>query len=551
MVMKKPAAAPVEEEAADIEPQTPVKARRSVGGVGTPATPGSPITPGSIKKRPASAMDKDDEEEQEEPQPQETPQEKLAREEEEMTSARRKELKTFKVDELKELALSKGLETAKKDDMLEAILESEANARKELRDRESNIRLIVVKKKEEYEALSFDGLRKVCSDLGIKGQLSKEARVAELLRLWQEDDGIDKGLAQMEYEAREAALNAMDATGLLKLCEEKGTNPYVKEVMVDRIIKKETAAGKFARQVVEDKKEAEPEKTDGSVEAVLANESLRKKRLELQRRQEEATAAKKKELRSNSVEELKRLLTERGIDPILAASANSNNSTSPGRIKKDDLVDVMYGELLKDEAIEAKKNGLRALTTNDLKALLVDKGLDAVGSKESMVQAVMAYEKQCKEDMELFDQRVAGVLAKKREELDALSNQELLDMCLEKGLKQGVAKKDRMERILVELQKSGEVEAAVAVIARKARRSELLALNKVALLKLCTKFNVDPVVKSVLVERILTKEHGGFDGSDEVEDEPEAAEESKEPEDEELDDEDQAEQPVMKKPRGR
>jgi len=235
----------------------------------------------------------------------------------------------------------------------------------------------------------------------------------------------------------------------------------------------------------------------------------------------------------------------------LAASANSSTATSPGRIKKDDLVDVLYGELLKDEASEAKKNGLWAMATDDLKALLVSKGLDAVGKKEAMVEAVMAYEKKCKEDMELFDQRVAEVLAKKRDELDALSNQELIDMCLEKGLKQGTAKRDRMERLLVELQKTDEVETAVASIARKARRVELLALDKTALLKLCTKNDVDPLVKSVLVERIMTKENGGFDGSDELADEPEVVDETKEPEDEELPKEEQAEEPVMKKPRGR
>jgi len=375
--------------------------------------------------------------------------------------------------------------------------------------------------------------------------------VSELLRLWQEDNGIDKGLAQMAYEARDAELSAMDTQGLFKLCEAKGTNPYVKEIMVDRVIKKETAAGKFARQTVEEKKDAEPDKTEDAVEAVLANEANRKKKIELQRRQEEATAAKKKELRSNSMDEIKRILTERGIDPILAASANSGTAVSPGRIKKDDFVDVLYGEVLKDEAIEAKKNGLRAMATDDLKALLVSKGLDPVGKKEAMVEAVMAYEKKCKEDMELFDQRVAEVLAKKRDELDSLSNQELVDLCLEKGFKQGTAKKDRMERLLAEVRKTGEIEAAVASIARKARRVELLALDKAALLKLCTKNGVDPLMKSVLVERIMTKENGGFDGSDELADEPEAAEESKEPEDQELPEEEQADEPVKKKPRGR
>merc|ERR1740129_2156837 len=102
----------------------------------------------------------------------------------------------------------------------------------------------------------------------------------------------------MAYEAREAELFAMDAKGLLKICEAKGTNPYVKEIMVDRVIKKETSAGKFARQTVEEKKDTEPEKTtDDAVEAVLANETNRKKKLELQRQQEEAIATKKKELR--------------------------------------------------------------------------------------------------------------------------------------------------------------------------------------------------------------------------------------------------------------
>jgi len=546
-VSKKPAAAPVEEEADEVEPQTPAKAPRSSASAAG--------TPGSVMKRPAAALDEVEEEaeaeEQEEPEPQETPEEKLAREEEEKTAARRKELKAVAAADLKEMVLSKGLEAGKKEDMLESVLKAEAKERQDARDHEANVRLIVVNKKAEIEALNFEALKKACAAAGIKGRISKEAGVSELLRLWQEDDGIDKGLAKLAYEAREAELTAMDTKGLLKLCEAKGTNPYVKEIMVDRVIKKETAAGKFAKQTLEEKKEAEPEKSADTVEAVLANETNRKRKLDEQRQKEEATAAKKKELRSNSVDKLKELLTARGIDPILAVSANTSTAVSPGRIKKDDLVDVLYGEVMKDEALEAKKNGLRAMSTDDLKALLVSKGIDPVAKKEAMVEAVMAYEKKCKEDIELFDQRVAEVLAKKREELDALGNQELLDMCVEQGLKQGTAKKDRLERLLVELQKTGEVEAAVASIARKARRVELLALDTAAVLKLCAKLGVDPVVKSVLVERIMTKENGGFDGSDEVTDEPKAAAEPEVPADEELPEEDQAEEPVMKKPRGR
>merc|ERR1719323_1907556 len=84
----------------------------------------------------------------------ENEEEALARREEETVAARKKELKAMPVGELRDLLTSKGLETGKKEDMVEALAADEAALRERERAHQASIREIVVKKKEELEALS-------------------------------------------------------------------------------------------------------------------------------------------------------------------------------------------------------------------------------------------------------------------------------------------------------------------------------------------------------------------------------------------------------------
>merc|ERR1712059_190380 len=109
------------------------------------------------------------------------------------------------------------------------------------------IRAVVVQKKQELESQSLPQLSKLRDNIGIKGLRSKEERVQRLLVHWQEQDGVDKALAQIAQDERQKELDALDNAKLQKLCTKVGVDPFVKEIMVERISKQEYATGCYAR----------------------------------------------------------------------------------------------------------------------------------------------------------------------------------------------------------------------------------------------------------------------------------------------------------------
>merc|ERR1719510_2118003 len=202
------------------------------------------------------------------------------------------------VGELRDLLTSRGLETGKKEDMVEALAAHEAALRERERAHQASIREVVVKKKEELEALPLPELRDLCTAAGTKGILTKQARVELLMKQWQEDDGVDKALEKKARDAREQQLFSMDKAALRELCAKRGVDPFVQEVIVDRIVRHEKAAGRFAKpspdgDVDEENAQATAKsgKAGDMVEALLANEANRKKERE-QKKQEEEVAAR-------------------------------------------------------------------------------------------------------------------------------------------------------------------------------------------------------------------------------------------------------------------
>jgi hypothetical protein len=420
---------------------------------------------------------------------------RIAKEEEETTAARKKELKGIYIDELKQLATSKGLEACKKEDMIEAVLALEAKERADARAKKAKMRAAVVSKKDELEALPLPELRDVCNDYGIKGQLTKQARIEQILKLWQAANGVDKALAKMARDEREQELVAMDKASLRRLCETAGVDPLVKQIMVERLVRVEGAAGKFARPspapepVAEEEKPKKAKKVD-MVDALLEEEAQRKRDLELKRQQEEAAAAKLKDLKAMSVEDLKKALTKKGADAIG---------------KKDDMVEALYQLNEREEAASARKKKLSALPLDDLKKLMTSQGLPA-GKKDDMISEWFAHEARLLEAVKVYEARVGEVLAKRKEELEAKTANELKDMCAEKSLKLGAGKEGRIETLLEDIKASGELEKAVAAVVRQARTDELMATAQAEVLKLCETAEVDPLVKEILIERLLAHE---------------------------------------------
>jgi len=436
-------------------------------------------------------------EQEEQPEEQENEEEAFARKEAETTAARKKELKAMAVGDLKELVTGKGLETGKKEDMIAAVAKLEAKEREQVRANQAKIRGVMTKKLEELEALSVPELRDLCIAAGAKGVLTKQARVELLMKQWQEDDGVNNALKTVARDAREANLVAMDKAALKKLTAKTGVDALVKETMVDRLIRHEVLAGSFAKPVVVEEKEEEttqavskPTTPKDMVAALLAEEENRKKEKEQKKQEEEAAAGKMKELWGKSMDELKKQLAKKGAE-------------ATG--KKEELVQTLYTIKEQEDKAEARKAKLKALNPEDLKARLTSKGLE-VGKKDAMVDTLLKHEARLRDEAAAWEAKTGVVLEKKKVQLDEKKNGDLKDLCASKGLKTSGGKPELVEYLLEGIRASGEADKLVEALKRDTRREELMAMEKVAVLKLCEAINVDPLVKEVMVERILTHE---------------------------------------------
>lgn len=124
----------------------------------------------------------------------------------------------------------------------------------------------------------------------------------------------------------------------------------------------------------------------------------------------------------------------------------------------------------------------------------------------ALIDAVLAHEAKCREEQRAFETKVGEVLAKKKGELATRSVGDLKDMCASKGLAVGGGKEEKIERLLEEAQADGEVDATISKMLRSARKDELMAMDKLDVLAVCEKMEVDPLVKDIMVERILAYE---------------------------------------------
>jgi len=321
-----------------------------------------------------------------------------------------------------------------------------------------------------------------------------------IIKQWQEDDGVDKALAQKDQEKRVSELTAMDKPTLSDLCEAAGINPFVKELVVERVVRVEQKAGHFARPSCEMKKLPEEDapktakKTD-MVDALLALEENRKKERELRRQEEEKAENTKRELRALTNDELKKQLNKHKLD----ASG-----------KKEELVEALFLVKAQEDAVAARKTDLKSMGIDKLKALLELNEIDlGKGTKaDSMVELFLAKEQTIKEIARAYEVKVDTAFIKKKEDLETKSVAELKDMCTIRNVKSGVGKEAHVERLVEHLKENGlpETEKLIAEQARNARYAELMAMDTSALLKLAEDKEIDTLVKEVMVERIMAYE---------------------------------------------
>jgi len=435
------------------------------------------------------------EEEDEEEENDETEEQKVAREEKGWAASRLKEVKTMYMDGLKKLAEAKGVSAGKKDDMVKHIMKAETKERADKRAHEAKIREIVQKKSDEFEALPIADLK---ARANLKGRVSKTDCIQQLLKSWQDDDGVDKALAEEATNERRSELLSKDNIWLLKHCDKHNVDPYVLEVMVDRILEHETRHDKYAPPLQNNAAPVETVKKGGDlVEALLASEAGRKRDLELQKAKEAADMAKVKELNALGVDALKKLLAAKGIEV-------------DG--KKEDLVKAAFKLAKDEEAVETRKSELKAMGVKELKQLMAKHGLEASAKVPDMVSAMLKYEQRVQEEIRAYEGKVRDLTEHKKGEFDSMSLNELKSLLVAKGLKAGVGKADRVERLAEEAQKDGSIAKKVSQMTRVERKQSLLAMDKAAVLDLCHELEIDPLMKDVMVQRIMSYENDIADG---------------------------------------
>merc|ERR1719316_675838 len=273
-----------------------------------------------------------------------------------------------------------------------------------------------------------------------------------------------------------------------------GVDPFVKEVMVERISKREHDTGCYSRPKLGHEEEAPKAEQKGDmIDALLVNEAQRKKERELKDQQEEELAQKRKEFKSMSIDDLKKRLAKKKIE----ASG-----------KKEDMVEALFIAAVQEDKANARKTELKSKSQQELKELLSRQGLET-GSKDQMINTLLNHETKCREDLKAFEAKVEEVASKKEEELDKKTNAALKEMCASKGLPVGGDKEERIERLVEEQKKDGEFDKVVSRELRNKRKEEIMAMDKKAVVQLCNKAEVDPLVKDIMVERIMMQESEG------------------------------------------
>merc|ERR1711933_106271 len=187
----------------------------------------------------------------------------------------------------------------------------------------------------------------------------------------------------------------------------------------------------------------------------------------------------------------KKLLTKRNLD---AAG------------KKDDMVKALIDADMQDAATVARKKELMAMSSEVMSKLLANRGLPTSKSKNVAVESLLTHEAEIQKNLKAYEAKMVSLVAKKRDELQKKTAGELKELCVGRGLAAGVAKEDRVNRLVEAIEKDGELDGVVSKVLRDERKQSLETMDKAALILLCENLEIDPLVKEVMIERLLSFE---------------------------------------------
>merc|ERR1712232_114060 len=104
------------------------------------------------------------------------------------------------------------------------------------------------------------------------------------------------------------------------------------------------------------------------------------------------------------------------------------------------------------------------------------------------------------EEIRAYEAKVRDLTEQTKDEFERMSLNDLKQLLVAKGLKAGVGKADRAQRLAEEAQKDGSIGKKVAQMTRVERKQEL------------HKMDIDPLMKDVMVQRIMSYEADIADG---------------------------------------
>jgi len=163
------------------------------------------------------------------------------------------------------------------------------------------------------------------------------------------------------------------------------------------------------------------------------------------------------------------------------------------------------GQLVEQSVAAQRRKELKTMSLAKIKGIVVRKGLD-LGSKEKMIELVIAEEAKSRANIQRNKSNVRDVVIQKRQEFTGKTNNQLKDLLQAYDLQTGGTKPQRVERLLSTWKEQGEIEKVLAGLAFKARKAELKGMDKNTLYQLCLKKGVDALSKDVLVDRLLVHE---------------------------------------------
>merc|ERR1712232_475063 len=169
------------------------------------------------------------------------------------------------------------------------------------------------------------------------------------------------------------------------------------------------------------------------------------------------------------------------------------------------MIEALIALFVTSNTDAARKKELKAVAKDELKDLVVSKGLDA-GNKTAMIEALLKQDAKAREEFLVYESTRHELESKKREHLSSKTNPELKELCGSKGLKIGGGKVDKVERLLQTARDEGDIDVLLIENAYDKRQAELDALEKPVLKSLCDKAGVDTFIKDVAVQRIVASE---------------------------------------------